>query len=302
MGIFFFFILSVFELCIGISARADFAKNPGLTSKNFRKSTYKYFSYLDSNSRVFKKINFFKKKTGFFLFFKDSAKGKVGFLNLCFFYFYINRMPILCFIENILFKKISRESLVFFFIQVSVLEKKISNSAYFVNFVSLSRISDLPIVSKLLFSSKHKKLCFNLRNHFSEISLGLEKKNKLNSPASVINKYNSSLSSNCAGLESTIGAVEYLFLLNNFFTSSRNFFFLRNSTLYNKSRYSRNRQTYRTGVFWCIWLTVLTVIGLYFYFYVFLIKFTYAWVLFFIFIISYFFYYFRSKVERHFFF
>jgi predicted membrane protein len=77
---------------------------------------------------------------------------------------------------------------------------------------------------------------------------------------------------------------------------------LRNSTLYNKSRYSRNRQTYRTGVFWCIWLTVLTVIGLYFYFYVFLIKFTYAWVLFFIFIISYFFYYFRSKVERHFFF
>lgn len=70
-------------------------------------------------------------------------------------------------------------------------------------------------------------------------------------------------------------AEQYLFLVNNFFSKNKKFFFMRNSEIFNKSRYSRNRQTYRTGVFWCIWLTVLTVIGLYFYFYVFLIKFTY---------------------------
>ena len=51
--------------------------------------------------------------------------------------------------------------------------------------------------------------------------------------------------------------------------------FLRACELYNKGRYSRNRQTYRTGAYWCMWLTVLSVIGLYFYFYIFLIKFTY---------------------------
>jgi hypothetical protein len=69
--------------------------------------------------------------------------------------------------------------------------------------------------------------------------------------------------------------LNYLFLFNSFFSVNKKFFFLRNNEIFNKSRYSRNRQTYRTGVFWCIWLTVLTVIGLYFYFYVFLIKFTY---------------------------
>ena len=52
-------------------------------------------------------------------------------------------------------------------------------------------------------------------------------------------------------------------------------FFLRFSNIYNKGRYSRNRQTYRTGVYLCLWLTVLSVIGLYYYFYVFLIKFSY---------------------------
>lgn len=80
---------------------------------------------------------------------------------------------------------------------------------------------------------------------------------------------------------SSVNVERYLYLVNNFFSKNKKFFFMRNNEIYNKSRYSRNRQTYRTGVFWCIWLTVLTVIGLYFYFYVFLIKFTYIWIFFF---------------------
>jgi hypothetical protein len=82
-------------------------------------------------------------------------------------------------------------------------------------------------------------------------------------------------------------------------SESTSIFFLRANNLYNKSRYSRNRQTYRTGVYWCMWLTVLTVIGLYYYLYVFLIKFTYLWVLFYVSLLCFFFYYFKSRVERH---
>lgn len=76
-------------------------------------------------------------------------------------------------------------------------------------------------------------------------------------------------------------------------------FFLRASSLYNKSRYSRNRQTYRTGAYLCMWLTVISVVGLYYYFYVFLIKFTYLWSLFYIVILCFFLYYFKSRSERH---
>jgi len=64
--------------------------------------------------------------------------------------------------------------------------------------------------------------------------------------------------------------------LGSFCANTSKIFFLRTNELYNKGRYSRNRQTYRTGAYWCMWLTVLSVIGLYFYFYVFLIKFTYV--------------------------
>ncbi len=45
----------------------------------------------------------------------------------------------------------------------------------------------------------------------------------------------------------------------------------------NKGRYPRNRQTYRTGVLWCIWLTVLTVTLPSYLYYGIVVKFTYLW-------------------------
>jgi hypothetical protein len=81
--------------------------------------------------------------------------------------------------------------------------------------------------------------------------------------------------------------------------SNKTHFYLRRNTIYNKSRYSRNKQNYRTGVFWCLWLTVLSVLGLYFYFYTFLIKFTYAWVLFFIIPLASSLYGLRNRSEQH---
>jgi len=52
-------------------------------------------------------------------------------------------------------------------------------------------------------------------------------------------------------------------------------FILRKSKCFNKSRYSRNRQYYRTGVYWCLWLNIILVLGLYYSFYRFTFKFNY---------------------------
>lgn len=54
-----------------------------------------------------------------------------------------------------------------------------------------------------------------------------------------------------------------------------NFFFLRKNRIFNKSRYSRNRQLYRTGFYWCLWLNIIIVYGLFFLFYRFTFNFGY---------------------------
>lgn len=75
-------------------------------------------------------------------------------------------------------------------------------------------------------------------------------------------------------------------------------FFSKKNYLYNKGKFSRNRQTYRTGVYLCIWLTVLTVVGLYFYFYLMSMKFTYFFVLFLFFLFLFFYRAFIKKNNR----
>lgn len=65
------------------------------------------------------------------------------------------------------------------------------------------------------------------------------------------------------------------------------FFFIRKNRIFNKGRYSRNRQTYRTGVYWCLWFNILSVYGLYFIFYRLTFNFGYLWFPFIIFIGSF---------------
>jgi hypothetical protein len=64
--------------------------------------------------------------------------------------------------------------------------------------------------------------------------------------------------------------------LNNF-----NYFnyFIRTSKIFNKGRYSRNRQTYRTGVYWCLYINIIIILSLYIYFYRFSFNFNYLWTL-----------------------
>lgn len=54
-------------------------------------------------------------------------------------------------------------------------------------------------------------------------------------------------------------------------------FYIRKNKIFNKGRYSRNRQLYRTGVYWCLWLNIILVYGLYFLFYRFTFNFGYFW-------------------------
>lgn len=54
--------------------------------------------------------------------------------------------------------------------------------------------------------------------------------------------------------------------------------FIRKNKIFNKGRYSRNRQLYRTGVYWCLWLNIINVFGLYYYFYRFVFNFGYFYI------------------------
>ena len=66
-------------------------------------------------------------------------------------------------------------------------------------------------------------------------------------------------------------------------------YFLRKTKMFNKGRYSRNRQNYRTGVYWCLYINIMVLFGLYFYFYGFVFNFGYLWWLLFSLFLSFFF-------------
>jgi hypothetical protein len=58
------------------------------------------------------------------------------------------------------------------------------------------------------------------------------------------------------------------------------FQFLRKNKIYNKGRYSRCRQNYRTGVYMCMYLSIVCIFGTYYWFFKFSFNFTYLWWLF----------------------
>jgi hypothetical protein len=59
--------------------------------------------------------------------------------------------------------------------------------------------------------------------------------------------------------------------------SNIEFQFLRKNKVYNKGRYSRCRQNYRTGVYLCMYLSVVSIFGLYYWFFKFSFNFSYLW-------------------------
>lgn len=65
--------------------------------------------------------------------------------------------------------------------------------------------------------------------------------------------------------------------LHNSYLNLLNILYLRKNKIFNKGRYSRNRQFYRTGVYWCLYINIIAIVGLYFWFYRFVINFGYLW-------------------------
>lgn len=53
--------------------------------------------------------------------------------------------------------------------------------------------------------------------------------------------------------------------------------FIRKQKCFNKGRYSRNRQLYRTGVYWCLYINIIALVGLNYLFYKFTINFMFYW-------------------------
>nr|YP_004841739.1 Ymf67 [Ichthyophthirius multifiliis]AEL89281.1 Ymf67 [Ichthyophthirius multifiliis] len=66
-----------------------------------------------------------------------------------------------------------------------------------------------------------------------------------------------------------------------------NFLYIRKNKVFNKGRYSRNRQTYRTGIYLCLYINIIAIIFFYFWFYKFIINFGYCWWFLYIFFISF---------------
>ena len=75
--------------------------------------------------------------------------------------------------------------------------------------------------------------------------------------------------------------------LSTFDLNSYQILYLRKNKIFNKGRYSRNRQFYRTGVYWCIYINIIAILGLYFWFYRFVINFGYLWWLLYVSILSF---------------
>lgn len=83
--------------------------------------------------------------------------------------------------------------------------------------------------------------------------------------------------------------------ISDFSVNNSTILYLRKNKIFNKSRYSRNRQTYRTGAYWCLYVNIVAVVAFYFWFYKFTMNFGYLWWLLFSLIASFFF----SRALKH---
>lgn len=165
----------------------------------------------------------------------------------------------------------------------SIVNKKIFNEDVFFN-----RMVKLNTVSKVNVGHKLVKRDFNkILNNYNKFFLKLEKF-KSKDDVSFVRIFEKFWKHNIISVEfnfknfySTIypvkykptDATQYLTVKNNMIC-----LFLRKNKVFNKGRYSRNRQLYRTGVYWCLWLNIINVFGLYYYFYRFVFNFGYFYI------------------------
>ena len=234
-----------------------------------RPTLYGYFSQEKYNTVDSKKIDnylnytpFTSRKRGcnkfkFYLFFYRVLKKFFVFGNYNYFILFIKFVNYNIFVNKFYFNPKARcwfsiqfsTLFFFFFLKVLIVSFKFKTDKYIPNLLKLKKIKYVSIFNKF---SKIVKLLKNL-------------KKKIFNFKNVFNKLN----------------------LKNFFSLKQ--FFLRKTKCFNKSRYSRNRQNYRTGFYLCLYVNVIALVGLNFLFYKFIINFTAIWYLFYFFIFIFFF-------------
>ena len=141
------------------------------------------------------------------------------------------------------------------------------------------------------FLNKKQNMLYNLYSVIYALSpiKSVTEYNLYNKNTNYVNSVNIATNNNTHGFE--LSQLEYI---NNELTQFE-IFFLRKNRVFNKGRYSRNRQNYRTGVYICFYLSIASIFGLYYTFYRFSFNLSYLWFGFIFFVGSFFF----SKLLRY---
>lgn len=173
----------------------------------------------------------------------------------------------------------------YFLCIINSYKNSISNETLNIDIIDLTKLNNINKAlnyessKKLNFFIFEKKKTINFINYLNKlISLNF---NKINLNLLFINQITSKFLVNF----SASNIVKYLSDLS---ISKSTILFLRKNKIFNKSRYSRNRQTYRTGAYWCLYINIIAVIAFYFWFYNFTMNFGYLWWLLYAFILSFF--------------
>ena len=141
---------------------------------------------------------------------------------------------------------------------------KLSIFAYF---FKSARIQNHDVVFKLLLKNKQFMSFFDYKSVFPMPVILIKLKKFSTNLISAIR-------SNFVIRFSPTNVAKYL---NSYYLNSLDVLYLRKNKVFNKGRYSRNRQFYRTGVYWCLYINIIAIVGLYFWFYRFVMNFGYLW-------------------------
>lgn len=217
----------------------------------------------DDLETFFKFYNFFyNNETYFNKFFKKFNLGfNSNFLYLYFLY-YLSK-------KNNLIKS---GDFTFFFCMIFFLNRSFSLKTFksynLLDFFSKSKNLSVYVNNNL------KKNLYNKKNQFNIKLNKIENTYKTVNILQFLNKTTNTVKSSIVKFSSTSIAK---FINNN---TDYSVYFLRKNKSFNKGRYSRNRQNYRTGVYWCLYINVIALFGLYYTFYRFTFNFGYLWWLF----------------------
>ena len=157
----------------------------------------------------------------------------------------------------------------FFLTTFKVSDKKIKFYNFSNNAVYLSFFNSFNSKISNIITAKHVSIA-SIDSFKKTKTISLNPLNKV-----VVNNMDTSID-----LDNVLFTSQLVSLDNKNLNNCSNITFVKINKLYNKGRFSRNKQTYRTGVIWCLWLTVLSICGPFYYFYSFSFNFTYLWFLF----------------------